>query len=59
MMSEWLKVMLEEIARKQSEAEEARLEAQRRAAADGTGRAPSATGAPAPRDGRRGDPAGG
>jgi hypothetical protein len=57
MMSEWLKVMLEEIARKKSEAEDARLEAQQRAAADGTGRAPSAPdGAPAPRDGQRGDP---
>jgi hypothetical protein len=32
MTSEWLKVMLDEIARKKAEAEEARLEEQRRAA---------------------------
>ena len=30
MTSEWMKVMLEEIARKKAEAEEARLEQQRR-----------------------------
>jgi hypothetical protein len=31
MISEWLKVMLEEIARKKAEAEQARTEEQRRA----------------------------
>ncbi len=31
MSSEWMKVMLEEIARKKTEAEQARLEEQRRA----------------------------
>ena len=31
-MSEWLKVMLEEIARKKAEAEQVRAEAQRRSA---------------------------
>jgi len=30
MISEWLKVMLEEIARKKAEAEQARMEEQRR-----------------------------
>ena len=33
MMSEWMKVMLEEIARKKAEAEQARLEEQARAEA--------------------------
>jgi hypothetical protein len=35
MMSEWMKVMLEEIARKRAEAEDARSEVQRRSEQDG------------------------
>jgi hypothetical protein len=44
MISEWMKVMLEEISRKKAEAEQARIEEQRRS--DQTGR-----------DERRDDPA--
>ena len=40
MMSEWLKIMLEEIARKRTEAEEARIEAERRGADDPATRRP-------------------
>jgi hypothetical protein len=35
MISEWMKVMLEEIARKKAEEEQARIEEQRRAQAHG------------------------
>lgn len=56
MISEWLKVMLDEIERKKAEAEQARIEERRRGE---QGRDPRDGGAPtptpAPRD--RGDPA--
>ena len=41
MSSEWMKVMLDEIARKQAEAEQARLELERRGAEQGTQSAPN------------------
>jgi hypothetical protein len=44
MSSEWMKVMLDEIARKESEAEEARLELERRAAEQGAQPAPNTPG---------------
>ena len=40
MISEWMKVMLEEISRKKSEAEQIRAEEQRRAQEQGRGEAP-------------------
>jgi hypothetical protein len=42
MMSEWLKIMLEEVARKKTAEEQALLEEQRRAAERGAPQAPEA-----------------
>ena len=45
-MSEWLKVMLEEIARKKAEAEQVRAEARRRSGAEGAADEPQGRQAP-------------
>jgi hypothetical protein len=54
MTSEWLKVMLGEVARKKAEAEQARIEAERRGdepLSDDEGRAPNIDAAPDPAPG--------